>query len=121
LHRFEHIATKALAPPCALLTNPPTREGGWAGVAFSRAGPLALAAARGFARDVAVYEGAARVRTLRASAQPYAIEFLPAGLAGGGAAALALAETHVVRAPGPASGPALGLRASRRRGGAVPV
>ncbi|KIY98625.1 hypothetical protein MNEG_9338 [Monoraphidium neglectum] len=96
-------------------------EGGWAGVAFSRAGPLALAAARGFARDVAVYEGAARVRTLRASAQPYAIEFLPAGLAGGGAAALALAETHVVRAPGPASGPALGLRASRRRGGAVSI
>ena len=76
------------------------REGGWSGVAFSREGPdpAALAAARGTARDVAVYRGARRVRTLRTCLQPYALTFLPAGAGGGGSGAecLALAEMHVV-------------------------
>jgi hypothetical protein len=78
------------------ITRPPRarREGGWAGVAFSRSSASALAAARGCARDFAVYDGAARVRTLHTVTQPYALTWLPEGH---GLSVLALAEMHVVR------------------------
>jgi hypothetical protein len=65
--------------------------------------PAVLACARGCARDITLYEGAARLRTMRTVTQPYALAFLPEGghSCGGGGDVLAAAEGHVVggRAP----------------------
>ncbi|GBF88506.1 hypothetical protein Rsub_01219 [Raphidocelis subcapitata] len=74
----------------------PLREGGWAGAAFSHARPSLLAVARGCARDLTLYDGARRLRTMRAATQPYALAFLPAGAHSGGGDALALAEGNAV-------------------------
>lgn len=75
------------------------REGGWAGAAFSSSRPGTLAVARGCARDITLFTGATRQRTLRTGSQPYAVAFLDeGGCGGGGGDLLAAAEGHVVRA-----------------------
>jgi hypothetical protein len=92
------------------------REGGWAGVAFSRAQPWAVACARGCARDITLFDGAgARVRTMHTVSQPYALTFLPEGghSCCGGGSVLAAAEGHVVSGGSEAQG---GGRAPRRVG-----
>jgi hypothetical protein len=57
-----------------------------------------LATARGFARDVTLYdvETGGVVRTYNTTLNPYAIKFLPAGLAGSDGQLLAVAESHMV-------------------------
>lgn len=83
----------ASPPACHPL---PRREGGWAGAAFSDMRPSLLAVARGCARDVTLYDGARRLRTMRTSTQPYALAFLAPGHHSGGGDALALAEGDAV-------------------------
>jgi hypothetical protein len=100
------------------------REGGWAGVAFSgsssgssgsdaaAAGPSLLATARCFAKDVCVYDVATgkALRNFACMHNPYALSFLPAGVASSSdASVVAVAEGHSlalwdVRAAGAAGG-----------------
>jgi hypothetical protein len=70
-----------------------------------------LATARSFARDVGLYdvETGGIVRTFNTTLNPYALSFLPPGLAGNEGRLLAVAESHLVslwdaRAAGAAGG-----------------
>jgi hypothetical protein len=91
------------------------REGGWAGACFSSSSSsdagLLLATARGFARDVSSYdvETGSIIRTFNTALNPYALTFLPPGLASSEGQLLAVAESHMVslwdaRAAGAAGG-----------------
>jgi len=76
--------------------RPGRREGGWAGVCFQGQHPGSTAVARGFARDVQLFDQGQHVRTLGLQLHPYALLHVP--LAQGAASGLlAVAETHTVR------------------------
>jgi hypothetical protein len=102
------VATSAGSPALLaqlrLRPQNPCREGGWAGACFSSSSSsssdagLMLAAARGFARDVTLYdvETGGVVRTYNTTLNPYALKFLPPGLAGCDGQLLAVAESHMV-------------------------
>lgn len=78
------------------------REGGWAGVCLSssdsNAGALSVATARGFAKDVTIYdaETGSAVRTYYTCLNPYALNFLPAGVGGDSSSLLAVTESHMI-------------------------
>ncbi|KAF8065467.1 hypothetical protein HT031_003068 [Scenedesmus sp. PABB004] len=88
-----------VAAPARLRPADGCREGGWAGVALGGAGGggLLAATARGFARDVSLYDAAsgAAVRSWGCALHPYALTFLPDGVCGPGGL-LAVAEGHTV-------------------------
>ncbi|KAF6263465.1 hypothetical protein COO60DRAFT_411654 [Scenedesmus sp. NREL 46B-D3] len=108
--------TPAVLAQLRLRPQDACREGGWAGACFSSSSSasdagLLLAAARGFARDVSLYdvESGGVVRTYHTALNPYALKFLPPDLAGSDGQLLAVAESHVVslwdaRAAGAAGG-----------------
>lgn len=73
----------------------PCREGGWAGVVFNPARPAVTALARGFARDIQLFDAGVHVRSFGMHLHPYALRFLP--IAHGAASdLLAVAEAHTV-------------------------
>jgi len=96
-HRHPAAAEATVQGVEALQPHNPLREGGWAGAAFSHAHPSMLACARSCARDITLFDGAVRQRTLHTVTQPYALAFLGEGHdCSGGGDVLAATEGHVV-------------------------
>lgn len=103
-----------------------SREGGWAGIAFSSSSSssdagLLVATARGFAKDVTLYDAATGgiVRTYHCGLNPYALRFLPAGLTAAEGQLLAVAESHMVSLWDARSGGASGGCVQRLATGSV--
>lgn len=84
-------AASVTAPPP---TRRPRREPGWAGVAVAPGQPSQAAVARGFARDVTLFDGPMAVRSLHTMYRPSAVQLLSTSLATGpqGGPLVAVAE-----------------------------
>jgi hypothetical protein len=101
------VAPPAVEVNARLQPLDPCREGGWAGVCFSSSGsdaaaaadPALLATARGFAKDVALYDVASGkpLTSFGCISNPHALTFLPPGACNSaGSSLLAVAEGHTV-------------------------